>query len=127
MEFFAIADIETTPETLQALTVDKLNQYCVEIDSVLQVEHENSADIYCLWGKFTVHRQIINGGIRFSMPKCPNALAWTVTTGFAPASDKVVIHATINRTEHDEDFIESIEAFIDGWKVGLQQYLTDIV
>ncbi|MEK7991302.1 MAG: hypothetical protein VSS52_009875 [Thiotrichaceae bacterium] len=124
MEFFAIANIETQAETLQALTVEKLNQYCAEIDSVLRVEHENSADIYCLWGEFTVHRQVINGGVRFSMPKCPNALAWTITTGFAPAPEKVLIHATINRTEHDADFIESIQEFIQAWKVGLEQQLS---
>lgn len=123
MEFFAIAHVETQPEILHALTVEKLNQYCAEIDTVLHVEHENSADIYCLWGQFTVHRQLINGGVRFSMPTCPNALAWTITTGFAPEPKKIVIHATINRTEHDPDFIESIQAFIQAWKLGLEQHL----
>ncbi|WP_353572027.1 hypothetical protein [Candidatus Albibeggiatoa sp. nov. BB20] len=123
MEFFAIADVETQPEILQALAVEKLNQYCAEIDTVLRVEHENSADIYCLWGEFTVHRQVINGGVRFSMPNCPNAFAWTITTSFAPEPEKIVIHGTINRTEHDPDFIESIQAFIQAWKVGLEQQL----
>lgn len=120
MEFFTIANVTTSPEVLQMLTVDKLSQYCAEIDKVLHVENENSADIYCLWGTFTVQRQIIRGGIRFSMPNCPNALAWTITTGFEPAPDHVVIHCTINRTEHDPDFIESIQQFIQAWKHGLE-------
>lgn len=123
MEFFAIADIETKPETLQELTVRKLNQYCDDIDKLLHVENDNSADIYCVWGEFTVHRQVINGGVRFTLPNCPNALAWTITTGFDPEPEKVVIHGTINRTEHDADFIESIQSFIDSWKTGLEKHL----
>ena len=123
MEFFAIANIETKPEVLQELTVHTLNKYCADIDKVLRVEHEDSADVYCVWGEFTVHRQVINGGVRFSMPSCPNALAWTITTGFEPAPQKVVIHCTINRTRHDDDFIESIESFIDSWKTGLEKHL----
>ena len=74
MEFFAIANIETDPETLQELTVRKLNQFCADIDKVLHVESDNSADVYCVWGEYTVHRQPINGGVRFSIPDCPNAL-----------------------------------------------------
>ncbi|MEN8250719.1 MAG: hypothetical protein ABFS32_17430 [Bacteroidota bacterium] len=124
MEFFAIVDIDTKPETLQELTVDKLNQYCVDIDKVLHIENENSADVYCVWGEFTVYRQVINGGVRFSLPDCPNALAWTITTGLEPEPKKVVIHGTINRTEHDADFIESIQVFIHSWKLGLEKNLT---
>ena len=123
MEFFAIADIETTSETLQQLTVRKLTQYCDDIDKVLYVENDNSADVYCVWGEFTVHRQLINGGVRFSLPNCPNALAWTITTGFEPEPNKVVIHSTINRTEHDADFIESIKMFIQSWRIGLENSL----
>ena len=126
MEFFAVAYIETTPETLQKLTVRKLTQYCSDIDKVLHIENDNSADVYCVWGEFTVHRQIINGGVRFSLPNCPNALAWTITTGFEQEPKEVVIHGTINRTEHDSDFIESIQLFIQSWKVGLENNLANI-
>ena len=123
MEFFSIADVGASIETIQALTVEKLDQYCTDIDKVLNVYTENHADVYCIWGNFTVERQIINGGVRFTLPKCPNALAWTITTGFDPAPDKVVIHCTINRTEHDDEFIESIESFIKAWKLGLESNL----
>ena len=126
MEFFAVADIRTTPESLQKLTVRKLNRYCSDIDKILYIENDNSADVYCVWGEFTVHRQVINGGIRFSLPNCPNALAWTITTGFEPEPNEVVIHGTINRTEHDADFIESIQLFIQSWKVGLENNLANI-
>ena len=123
MEFFAIADIDTKPEILQELTVHQLNQYCADIDKVLHIENDNNADIYCVWGEFTVHRQVINGGVRFTMPNCPNAFAWTITTGHDPEPEKVVIHGTINRTEHDPDFIESLQCFIDAWKDGLEKQL----
>jgi len=126
VEFFAVVHIETTPETLQKLTVRKLNQYCSDIDKVLHIENDNSADVYCVWGEFTVHRQVINGGVRFSLPNCPNALAWTITTGFEPEPNEVVIHGTINRTEHDADFIESIQLFIQSWEVGLENNLASI-
>ncbi len=123
MEFFAIADVAANHEALQSLTVHNMPQYCASIDKVLRFENENTADIYCLWGEFTVQRQLINGGVRFSLPGCPNALAWTITTGFDPAPNKVVIHCTINRTSHDDDFIESINTFIHSYKVGLETYL----
>ncbi|MBF0263821.1 MAG: hypothetical protein HQL46_01000 [Gammaproteobacteria bacterium] len=121
MEFFTIVDIKTTAEELQQLTVDKLTQYCSDIDKVLSVTDKNNADIYCIWGQFSVHRQVINGGVRFSLPNCPNALAWTITTGYEPAPNKVVIHGTINRIEHEPEFIESIEMFMGSWKIGLEE------
>jgi hypothetical protein len=48
-------------------------------------------------------------------------LAWTLTAqeDSAPSGAGVLIHATINRTEHDPDFIESIEAFVEDWRAGL--------
>jgi len=125
LEFFTIVDVKTSVESIQALSVEKLNQYCGDIDKILRVDNEDRATVYCIWGKFSVHRQIINGGIRFTLPNCPNALAWTITTGFDPEPEKVVIHCTINRTEHDADFVESIEAFIHSWKLGLESHLSN--
>ena len=124
MEFFTTADVKTSVETLQSITVENLNYYCAYIDKLLSIDSENSAQIYCEWGEFTVLRQVINGGVRFSLPNCPNALAWTITTGLDPDPEKIVIHCTINRTEHEADFVESIEAFIQSWKLGLESRLS---
>ena len=52
-----------------------------------------------------------------------NAFAWTATTGFPPAPDKVVIHCTINRREHDADFVSTIEQFTDDWRQALESRL----
>jgi len=49
-----------------------------------------------LWGEFLMSYSKINGGIRFSLLSCPNALTWTITTGNPPESNKIVLHCTIN-------------------------------
>lgn len=121
MEFFAIADVLAQEQQLhRLLTITALPELCASINSVLSHEGD-SGSIYCVWGEFDVHREPIRGGVRFSLPGCPNALAWTVTTGFDPVPDKVVVHCTINRTGHDPDFIESLEAFVADWKLGLER------
>jgi hypothetical protein len=60
--------------------------------------------------------------VRFTLPRCPNALAWTVTAGI-DTPEPVVVHCTINRAEHDADFIESIRLFVDDWRIGLERAL----
>ena len=120
MEFFATAAAEATETALQRqLTIGSLAEHCASIDAVLRAEGENG-EIWSLWGQFQVHREPIRGGVRFTLPRCPNALAWTITAGTdTPAP--VVVHCTINRTEHDPDFIESIELFVDDWRTGLER------
>lgn len=127
MEFFASADIETTSERLQAIEMPELALFCADIDEVVSVENESLATVYCVWGEFRIARQVINGGLRFTMPDCPNALSWTVTTGHPPAPEKTVVHATINRTGHDPDFIESIEDWVQAWKDGLEKQCREVV
>jgi len=127
MEFFAIADCRIEPDQLtELLTVDNLPRICDSIDSLL----ESGGDwgkIYCLWGEFLVNREVINGGIRFTMPHCPNTMAWTITTGHPPAEERVVIHCTIARYDHEPDFLESIETWVDDWKRGLERELVSRV
>jgi len=50
---------------------------------------------------------------------CPNALQWTITTGFPPEENKIVLHCTINRTQKSDEFIEEIEDFLIEWETGL--------
>ena len=79
MEFFAEADTRCDVEPLQqALTIAALPRFCSEISRVLR-GGEAEGEIYCHWGSFVVHREEIGDGVRFTLPKCPNALAWTVT------------------------------------------------
>ncbi len=104
----------------QEVTVEALPRFCEEIEKVLEAEGDEGR-IWCLWGGFRVRREPIRGGVRFTLPECPNAFAWTVTTGLPPHTDGIVIHATINRREHDPDFIESIDMFLDAWQEGLRR------
>jgi len=123
MEFFAIADRQITADDLQArLDISSLPSWCASISQVLSHDGD-TGEIYCVWGQFIVHREQIRGGVRFTLPKCPNAFAWTVTTGLPPAPEKVVIHGTINRREHDADFIATLEQFVDDWRKGLNLHL----
>ena len=40
----------------------------------------------------------------------------------SPKPAHTVIHLTINRTEHDQDFIDSIQQFVADWKTGLEAH-----
>lgn len=121
MEFFAFARIDSTEQSLRRrLTIVELPRYCASIDTVLAVAGERGR-IFCVWGEFAVHRQEIRGGVRFSLPGCPNGLQWTITTGFPPAPAQAVIHCTISRTQHDPDFVASLETFVDDWRTGLER------
>ncbi|WP_058555319.1 hypothetical protein [Thiohalocapsa sp. ML1] len=120
MEFFATTKRATTEADLQQrLSIDTLAAHCASIDRVLHADGDDG-EIWCLWGQFRVRREPIRGGVRFTLPGCPNALAWTVTAGTA-APAPVVVHCTINREEHDPDFIESIRMFVDDWREGLER------
>ena len=102
----------------QLLTIERLPQLCHSINNVISDE-KDSGVIYCVWGEHEVNREAIKHGVRFSMPECPNALAWSVTTKEQAGNYKTVIHCTTDTTEHDEDFIESIREFVSDWKAGI--------
>ncbi|RMH63715.1 MAG: hypothetical protein D6677_06575 [Calditrichaeota bacterium] len=121
MEFFETANIKTDESTIhQRLTVGALADYCASVEEVYETDGDNAGRGFMVWGDFRIERQLIKGGARFSLPECPNMLAWTVTTGYPPAEDKVVIHCTIARKEQDPDFVESLEDFMADWKKGLE-------
>lgn len=120
MEFFRIVDIDTSEkEICDKISFDRISEINPEI--VLLDGNSEIFRIGCIWGEFTLQRYKIKGGLRFSMTDCPNALAWTVTTGFPPEREKIVIHLTINRTQKPREFIEEIDEFLDSWVAGLIQ------
>lgn len=121
MEFFEQIDsVDLTVAKLQTvLTISNSVDLCASITEVLE-DNQNNGRVYCVWGEFAVNREILDQGIRFSMPSCPNVLTWTITIG----NDKVLsVHCTINKQDHDLDFIESIQEFTADWKTGLECYL----
>jgi len=115
MEFYRQLERCSDEAQLQALlSLGRLPQLCDSIDELLEQQGDQGR-IYCLWGSFQVNREPIKNGVRFTLPGCPNALAWTITA----EAQNVTIHCTINRPDHDADFLASIEQFVDDWQTGL--------
>ncbi len=126
MEFFRIIKLKTQDKTIQdELTIENLEFISSEI-FVIGDQNNTDADIGGIWGEFTLTRALINGGVRFALIECPNALTWTITTGFPPDPDAIVIHLTINRQQQKESFIEEIEEFLNDQKSCLENYFNKI-
>ncbi|MCG6936427.1 MAG: hypothetical protein LJE73_11085 [Proteobacteria bacterium] len=122
MEFFATTIIPATAADLQCrLTISELPHWCASIEKVLS-DTTTSGEIFCVWGMLRTNREDLDGGVRFSFPSCANVLQWTVTTGLPPNPQHTVIHLTINRSEQDQDFVASIQQFVDDWKTGLETH-----
>lgn len=118
MEFFKIIDIKTDQQWIhQNITVENL-EAITETNFVIE-KRDNDALIGTLWGEFDLSYDKINGGVRFALTSCPNALAWTITTGFPPEREKLILHVTINRTQKQQEFVDEINDFIEDWSEGL--------
>ena len=117
MEFYAqlINPQASVADLQEILTIEALPELCASIDEVLS-DHGDRGEVYCVWGQFDIGRELIRDGVRFTLPGCPNALAWTIT---CEGEDSIVIHCAINKREHEPEFIESIEKFVEDWANGL--------
>jgi len=124
MEFFRTINSSTDEQTIKSTLDFKHLEAMSSQLFLLEPLSDSLSKIGSLWGEFTLTRQEIKGGLRFSLLECPNALAWTITTGYEPAPNSVIVHLTINRTEKDEEFLEEIEDFLDDHSVLLKSTLT---
>lgn len=121
MEFFGYANVFTSDINIrERLTIDSLPDFCDQIEAVDKKEELGQVIYFLQWGRYHICRDEVMGGVRFWVPDCPNALAWTITTGYPPQPDKIVIHATINRTNHSEEFINATLALVEGFKNGIE-------
>jgi hypothetical protein len=122
MEFYKYANVDIDVDKLQQIvTIRNLTQLCDSIYDIIK-DDTTKGKIYCIWGYFKINKEIIKNGVRFTLPNCPNALAWTITKERVGESDKILIHCTINRSEHEPEFIQSIDQFVSDWKIGLEGY-----
>lgn len=119
MEFFRIIDKQATEEQLQTNIHPKSVGDFTETMLFIESAGQNFIGL-TLWGEFNISYDKINGGVRFALLDCPNALSWTITAGFPPEKDKIVLHCTINRIQKPIEFIEEIEAFLEEWEAGLK-------
>jgi len=116
MEFYARVDSDVgVLEIQEQLSIESLPTFCRFIASVAPGSH-GGMEMFSDWGTHTVNRELIRQGLRFTLPDCPNALAWTITT---ESHGELVFHAAINRETHEPDFIETLEQFTSDWESGL--------
>ncbi|NNF34456.1 MAG: hypothetical protein HKN68_10130 [Saprospiraceae bacterium] len=113
MEFFRIVKKTTTEEEIrEKVRLTNLEEWNSLLFN-LNPPKNNESYIGGIWGEFTLSRQEIKGGLRFALIECPNALTWTVTTGYPPDPTNIVIHLTINRQEKGQEFIEELNEVLD--------------
>lgn len=122
MEFFRLIDIQTTEANIQEKIQPQTVEDFAETMMFLEGEIQEFKGV-TLWGEFQVSYNKIKGGVRFSLLDCPNALCWTITSGYVPNENGIVLHCTINRTEKPEGFIEEVNEFLDEWETGLVKNL----
>ena len=122
MEFFRIIDKQVSEDIIQKkITPQSLSAFA---DTMLYIEgNDFEFKGLTLWGEFKIGFNKIKGGVRFSLLDCPNALTWTITCGYPPKQNQLILHCTINRTQKPAEFIEEINEFLDEWQEGLQSKL----
>lgn len=119
MEFYSHAAVKMAVADIQRnIVVSKLPEWCESIVKV-HTDQKNQGKISCLSGDFVVHRELLNEGVRFSMPAGPHAIQWTITTA---GENDVLVHCTINTAEPDPAFVENLEHFIANWRAGLEDW-----
>ena len=122
MEFFRIIKSKSSGESIQNhIKLNNLNELSTEIFNLVD-PGDNTVSIGGIWGEFTLSRSEIKGGVRFALVECPNALCWTITTGYPPDPESVIIHLTLNRLEKNQEFVIEIEAFLDDMSEKLKAF-----
>lgn len=119
MEFFRIVNAQVSEAQLQEIIHPQNLENLTETMLYLEALEHHFLGL-TLWGEFKISFDKIKGGVRFTLLDCPNALSWTITTGFPPERNKIIIHLTINRTQKPEEFIEEITDFLNEWEHGLK-------
>lgn len=118
MEFYRFIKKETTEKELQQrIKPENVAEFA---ESMLYLNSDGRYfNAITLWGDFNISYDQINGGVRFTLLSCPNAVAWTITTGYPPHRNQIVLHSTANRTQKPLEFMEEYQEFLDEWEAGL--------
>lgn len=119
MEFYARLKSNARVQDIQEqISTESIPEFCRFVSSVNPGNH-GGMEMISDWGTHTVSREAIREGVRFTLPGCPNAFAWTITTS---GQGEMLLHCVINRDTHEPDFIESIENFVADWESGLARH-----
>lgn len=121
MEIFARAQVRISEGDLQRyIDVANLPEWCASIEEVT-ASQGSRGEIRTSWGDATVHRELINGGLRFSCPNNSDAMQWTITSDSARPAE-VLLHLTTNRSEHPAADQEYMELLVADWRAGLEDW-----
>lgn len=121
MEFFRIIDKQVTEELIKDSIQPKSIENYTETMLFIEYYQENFIGS-TLWGEFEISYDKINGGVRFTLLDCPNALSLTITTGLSEEGKKIILHCTINQSQKPVEFIEEIQEFLDEWETGITAF-----
>lgn len=121
MEMMSKVRVRISEADLQRyIDVSNLPEWCASIEEVLSAQGSRG-EIRTAWGEATIHRELINSGVRFSCPNSPHAMQWTITVDTSSLGE-VLIHLTTNRTAHGAEEQEMMERLVADWRVGLEQW-----
>lgn len=121
MEIFCRARVRIAEGEIQRfIDVANLPDWCAGIEEVISLAGSRG-EIRTVWGRATIHRELINGGVRFSCPDNPHALQWTITADPALLAE-VMVHLTTNRGEHPAAEQERLEMLVADWRAGLEDW-----
>ena len=119
MEFFRLIDKKVSQEIIQErITPNSVSEFAETMLFINGAEDKFKG--LTLWGEFSISYNKIKGGVRFTLTDCPYAFNWTITYGFRPDREKIVLHCTINRRQIKDEFLEEIQEFLDEWQEGLE-------
>lgn len=121
MEIFVRAQVRIPEADIQRyIDVANLPEWCASIEEVLSAQGSRG-EIRTAWGEATIHRELINGGLRFSCPNNPHAMQWSITVdGARPA--EVLIHLSTNRSAHQLDEQARMEQIAVDWQAGVEAW-----
>ena len=121
MEIFGRALVRISEADIQRhIDVGNLPEWCASIEEVI-ANQGSRGEIRTAWGEATIHRELINGGVRFSCPNSPHAMQWSITVDPARPGE-VLVHLTTNRTAHEAEVQERLELFVTDWRAGLEDW-----
>jgi len=119
MEWFAEAHVNLREADLQRqLGIDSLPQWCAGIEQVLSCKGDKGR-VRCVFGEHNIHREMIRGGVRFTLPLSEHGLQWTVSAA-AARPGVVRVHCSTHCRDHAADWIATLQGFLAGWTAGLE-------
>jgi hypothetical protein len=117
MEFSRHAAVQMSVAEIQRnVRVANLPEWCASIVEV-HSKDSNQGRITCLSGEFVVHRELLNSGVRFSIPAGPHAIQWTIT---CHQDGGVLVHCTLNTPDAPTELVQALDCFVSNWQSGLQ-------